>query len=281
MKSLADLGKDEKLEDHIFDWSAESHSPDSVQWAAFFSDSPHEVLRVESGHRITLTYNLSVTPESVSTISAISGSTLLPGLSADSMALHSVLRAALADPDFMPAGGILGFGCQHAYPHTQEGLCKRVPSMLKGGDAAVQAVALGLGLEVSVKAAYNLRGQFQRLFEEDGASSDEDEEENPPEAGMLVRLDKLSAVNCFRWCENTYEGETCTKEEIIDSCIPESEDDFGVTWCRPPSHWGLQHLHFTHAAFRLDLSLKEWYSAAAIMVTVPKLGDSPIRRAVD
>ena len=264
MKSVADLGMDEKLEDHIFDWGADSRCPDSVQWAAFFSDSPHEVLRVESGHRITLTYNLSVTPESVSATSAVSESTLLPGLSADSMALHSILRAALADPDFMPGGGILGFGCQHAYPHTQEGLCKHVPSMLKGGDAAVQAVALGLGLEVSVKAAHNLRGQFIYF------NMDEDEEEEgSPEGSMAVRLSKLRTVTCLDWGAD--DEVTYKRRDVLDMCIPESTDDLDVTWCRPPSRWALQ---LVHTAYGNEVSLTRWYSAAAIMVTVPKWGDS-------
>ena len=270
MKSVADLGMDEKLEDHIFDWGADSRCPDSVQWAAFFSDSPHEILPVESGHRITLTYNLSVTPESVSATSAVSESTLLPGLSADSMALHSVLRAALADLDFMPAGGILGFGCLHAYPHTQEGLCKHVPSMLKGGDAAVQAVALGLGLQVSVKAVYDVKAQFKYLDDDEGAEYEEDEAD-PAEGNMMVRLCKLSAVKGLDWCMNTYGGGEYTRKDVIKNCIPRSTDDRNVTWCRPPSRWALQLVHTAHGN---ELSMKEWYSAAAVMVTVPKWGDS-------
>lgn len=40
-----------------FDFASQSHVP-VVQWAAFYSNCEHEVLEVESGHRITLTYNL-------------------------------------------------------------------------------------------------------------------------------------------------------------------------------------------------------------------------------
>ena len=40
----------------VFDWA--SRRPDTIQWAAFFSDCEHEVLQVTEGHRVTLTYNL-------------------------------------------------------------------------------------------------------------------------------------------------------------------------------------------------------------------------------
>jgi hypothetical protein len=33
---------------------------DTIEWAAFYSDCEHEVKRVQSGHRVTLTYNLYV-----------------------------------------------------------------------------------------------------------------------------------------------------------------------------------------------------------------------------
>ena len=41
-----------------FDWSTGSVQPGHIHWAAFYSDCEHEVMEVESGHRITLTYNL-------------------------------------------------------------------------------------------------------------------------------------------------------------------------------------------------------------------------------
>ena len=58
---------------------------------------------------------------------------MLPGLSACSVAFHLELKAALMDRKFMPKGGVLGFGCQHVYPHTSEGLCDGVPALLKVG----------------------------------------------------------------------------------------------------------------------------------------------------
>ncbi|KAF4630636.1 hypothetical protein G7Y89_g7502 [Cudoniella acicularis] len=45
----------------FFDWS--NDSPNSIQWAAFYSDCEHEILEVEEGHRVTLTYNLYVSEQ--------------------------------------------------------------------------------------------------------------------------------------------------------------------------------------------------------------------------
>jgi hypothetical protein len=45
--------------DHVFDWGTLStSSPMEVQWAAFYSDCPHEIFPVTTGNRITMTYNL-------------------------------------------------------------------------------------------------------------------------------------------------------------------------------------------------------------------------------
>lgn len=43
----------------IFDWS-QKEAEDEIHWAALYSDCEHEVLEVQNGHRITLTYNLYV-----------------------------------------------------------------------------------------------------------------------------------------------------------------------------------------------------------------------------
>ena len=48
-----------RTREQVFDWSltALPHEP-RVQWAAFYSDCEHEVLKVESGVCITVVYDL-------------------------------------------------------------------------------------------------------------------------------------------------------------------------------------------------------------------------------
>ncbi len=52
-----------RTREQVFDWSltALPHEP-RVQWAAFYSDCEHEVLKVESGVCITVVYDLTTSP---------------------------------------------------------------------------------------------------------------------------------------------------------------------------------------------------------------------------
>lgn len=42
----------------VFDWQKKRGDRKKIQWATFYSDCEHEIERIESGHRVTLTYNL-------------------------------------------------------------------------------------------------------------------------------------------------------------------------------------------------------------------------------
>ena len=53
------------IESQVFDWAlTELPEEAMVQWGAFYSDCTHEVHAVESGARITITYNLMAVPAS-------------------------------------------------------------------------------------------------------------------------------------------------------------------------------------------------------------------------
>ena len=87
-------------EDIFFDFAAKSS--DNIQWAAFYSETEHEVLEVTSGHRVTLTYNLFVQER------------LGPFLGAehiiarpDYYPLFKSAKDKLAMPDFLPKGTLI------------------------------------------------------------------------------------------------------------------------------------------------------------------------------
>ena len=77
-----------------------------VQWAAFFGDVEHEVQKVTSGQRITLTYVLHRTDGENSSTDA---------LQLRAVNLQNNLRLALRNPRFLPNGGTLGFHARHKY----------------------------------------------------------------------------------------------------------------------------------------------------------------------
>lgn len=81
-----------------FDWSTSDQDNPSIQWAAFYSDCEHEVLRVKSGNRITLTYNLY----------AVFGNGHIVGhcksLDPVQSPLYEHMRVILDNENFMPKG---------------------------------------------------------------------------------------------------------------------------------------------------------------------------------
>ena len=82
----------------IYDWSNEDSQ--KIEWAAFFSDCEHEVLEVTRGNRVTLTYNLFMSPFPSSVISA----SPTMGASPELYPLYRKVQALLEDPKFMANG---------------------------------------------------------------------------------------------------------------------------------------------------------------------------------
>jgi hypothetical protein len=116
-----------------------------VGFIAFYSDVEHEVLPIESGYRVTLTYNLYFDDYSLPRHS-LESLTITP--------LITTLSKYLDNPKFLPDGGFLGFGLKHEYSVTPDSSLLRVESSLKGADAAVQRVAEKLSLKLAVQATY-------------------------------------------------------------------------------------------------------------------------------
>jgi len=119
----------------------------SVSWVAFYSDVEHEVAMVESGRRITLTYNLYFTDGALPTASNAGDIT--------SNEFYQTFAKILADPTFLPDGGLLGFGLEYDYPinpnHTQ---LPGLGEVLKGKDALLFRVAQLLQLNPAFKVVY-------------------------------------------------------------------------------------------------------------------------------
>ena len=88
-----------------YDWSSTaSDTSSTLHWAAFFSDVEHEVLPVNEGYRVTLTYNLSYhSKESNLTFDV------------KTYRFYKLLQAALSNPVFMCDGGVLGFNSHYYY----------------------------------------------------------------------------------------------------------------------------------------------------------------------
>ena len=121
-------------------------------WAAFFGDCKHSVNRVNSGNRLTLTYNLRRSEANKET----------DFLRYRAIGLQNTIGDALRDPTFMTYGGAIGFCCRHLYEESalsnsekrlqaKAGAAKPVSARalkLKNEDAVVAIAAASFGLQV-------------------------------------------------------------------------------------------------------------------------------------
>lgn len=124
-----------------------------IGFVAFYSDVEHEVLPVTSGCRTTLTYNLKwVTspgrlPSSIQTISD------------KRLQIVQSLATMLADSEYLPNGGVLGFHLHHQYPFSTsnalKGQIKDVIPWLKGSDRVFYDVCKELSLDIEAKFLFH------------------------------------------------------------------------------------------------------------------------------
>ena len=123
-----------------------------VAYAAFYSDVDHEVTTVNSGYRITVTYNLRFTQTRLPIVTPSLGM----------LTFQSALEKLLRDPSFLPEGGLLGFGLRHVYPidiavSQNQSALLYLNFRLKGSDADIQAAAETLLLDAHLWMLYSER----------------------------------------------------------------------------------------------------------------------------
>ena len=200
-----------------FDWGEairQQAEPTRLHWAAFFGDVDHQIERVWSGLRVTVTYLLRrslgsaplpvVAPEVVPTL------------------VQDKLRALLAARRFLPRGGTLAFPCSHLYhqdarfQRQQPPLSQQTVSALKGRDYLVAAAILATGLEVT----------FCPYLIEDCAD----------ETWQLARFPTPREQRALRRRMDP----TTLEEALAIQASSEEEGDFGLTWVEPPPHFNGQ-----------------------------------------
>ncbi|PPQ73416.1 hypothetical protein CVT26_015767 [Gymnopilus dilepis] len=141
----------------MFDTAAAVRSAiPQIAFVAFYSDVEHEVAIVDSGYRVTLTYNLYlVDVPSAHPLGIVPTKDPLNDV-------KSALSPLLVDPKFLPTGGLLGFQLAHKYPFKIgstdfEDLKKR----LKGSDAAIDRICQDMSLMTSLKALHVYTPEYQ------------------------------------------------------------------------------------------------------------------------
>lgn len=252
-----------------FDWGEAIQTqkkPNQLHWAAFFGDVDHQINRIWGGARVTLTYLLR----------RRAGSSPQPDTHGEELAprVQEAWKALLADPTFLPSGGILAYPCCHLYhqdarlQQQQSSITEESLTLLKGRDLLVAATALHARFKVTFNAY-----MFENCTDETWQL-----ERFPTrkESGRLgSQLDSADL-----------------EKALPIRASSEQKGDFGVTWLEPPptsdaTSWqsksesddGLPaaaHLHsceycpwgyFGNEASEVDL-----YTYAALHIKIPPVG---------
>ena len=259
-----------------FDWGHAidaQKKPNQLHWAAFFGDVDHQIERVWSGARVTLTYLLR------------RGSGGAPSRDAaredPAPRVQEAWRVLLADQRFLPKGGTLAYPCCHLYhqdarfQQTQSLITQQSVTMLKGRDHLAAATALQSGLKVT----------FNPYMFEDCADE-------------TWQLDRFPTPNEKAKLRSQMDS-TKLEKVLPIRASSEAEGDFGVTWLDPPptsdkTLWRSEkdddselpaaaHLHsceycpwgyFGNEGSEIDL-----YTYAALQFEIPAFGQGP--RAVN
>jgi len=229
----------------------------SLAYVASYSDIEHEVLQVTSGRRATVTYNLylvdpALGPETPS---------VAPNLKSVSN-LQVTLQRFLKSPEFLPDGGMLGFGLAHLYPVTFETELREMTNYLKGEDAHVYRAFRELQLQPSLQMIYN---DYQ-----DGL-----------ECGIM--LDKIVRSPSYDYEVESYWNAliglgsvSVNKTEDATSDLPDwttNDDDreFTITWISPFNGWN--QLQDFYMAYGNEVSADYIYCSPCLVVHIPAASD--------
>jgi hypothetical protein len=255
-----------------FDWGRAIQAqkkPNQLHWAAFFGDVDHQIERIWSGARVTLTYLLR----------RGAGGAPSHDAACEDLAprVQEACCALLADKSFLPEGGILAYPCCHLYhqdarfQQKQSPITRQSVTMLKGRDHLVAATALQAGLKVTFKPY-----MFENCADE------------------TWQLDRFPTRN-----EQARLGSQMDSADLakILPILASSEEkgNFGVTWIEPPpmsdqTSWRSEqdddselpvaaHLHsceycpwgyFGNEGSEIDL-----YTYAALHIGIPPFGKDP------
>ncbi|KAJ6506390.1 hypothetical protein C8R47DRAFT_1241782 [Mycena vitilis] len=221
----------------------------TVAYAAFYGDVEHEVKVVESGHRVTLTYNLYFAKTK-----APAPFTWSPPARA-AADLRSSLSSLLQDKEFLPEGGTLGFGLRYAYPVDNRTDLQRMKSSLKGSDALLVRVSELLGLETSLKAVYSDSDRGSVMLNRVLTG----ELDIPEVEGSII--DEI---------HQNFSGEIIERDEY-DVYSRSSSDVTEVTWITQMSN--LIDLEATFISYGNEASLGYIYGDLALVVDVPAAED--------
>lgn len=110
---------------------------------------------MESGHRVTITYNLYFADHEPEVTPA--PPPVDPGSPSSLEHLADPIKALLVDPNFLPKGGLIGFGLKHQYPLSDGTHPASLEAFLKGGDRVIMNAVRQHDLSASLYILYECK----------------------------------------------------------------------------------------------------------------------------
>ena len=235
-----------------------SKSSPSLAYVAFYSDIEHEVLKVTSGRRVTVTYNLYLVDPALRP----EGPAVTPNTQSVSK-LRTTLQGLLESPEFLPDGGLLGFGLAHLYPVTFDTNLREMTGYLKGEDAHVYRACRELQLQPSLRVIYD---------------------DNRHGMGYGIMVDKIASNPYYDYEDGSYEGTLIkdlggvgvNKTEDLDfnrNRYLEEDEGEGelITWISPFN--GRNRSQDINMAYGNEFSADYIYCSPCIIVRVAAAAD--------
>jgi hypothetical protein len=244
--------------------------PTQVRWAAFFGDVDHQVEKVESGWRVTLTYVL----HRVTNTAAASGKQQenwaargSDQLLVRASNLHTTLTGALSDPYFMPDGGTIIVYTKHQYEETH--LAASEAKLKKGGKHAYASKLKLKNEDASAAAALRASGlemECLRLLSEDCNIIEEGKQ-------VMKKMPKQSDAKKFApvgYVESDFKY-PCT-DDIAAFSEGSLEDKYpGALELGKPAKKGFVSAFYNaEGYFGNEASETTFYTEAALVAKVPK-----------
>lgn len=248
----------------------------SIGYAAFFGDIEHEVLPVESGHRITLTYNLFFSQ---------GPAPLAQSVASVAHPFETTLASLLKDPSFLTDGGLIGWGLRYEYPVSttakrEHQSVQSVSENLKGEDELVARISASLHLKAEVKVYINLKEMWENEYSE----GDFDDETWVDGLGLLLRsiptLESIGDESIYYYLRSAYgRNEVLRANEPATAPPRLDSDDKTVTLQtgrgrkRPEVWWLSEPTHacaeVPFASFGNEAQLDFIYGSFCLIINIP------------
>jgi hypothetical protein len=192
-------------------------------------------LEVSAGHLCMLVYRIIKKPNYTG---------IQPTTYESEEKFKTALSALLADSEFIPNGGFLGFGLKHKYPNMSKSI-KGMKKKLVGQDSLVQRVCRDLGLKVSLRVMYD--------------------DDDPSEIQIMMK----EPADLTKWCGASF-GLSIVDALKEEGGVDLDLDDTDLRWVEP--YTAGSEIQTSYSGYGHKATVRTLYGWVRLMVEIPNAG---------